>query len=45
MPITGQLIALPIFIVHLLWVMDITIQMRPELAKKRPPVDPYQVNQ
>ena len=44
MPITGQLIALPIFVVNLLWVMDITIQIRPELAKKRPPVDPWQVN-
>lgn len=44
MPITGQLLALPVFVVHLLWTMDITVQMRPELAKKRPPVDPWQVN-
>lgn len=44
MPITGQLLALPVFVVHLLWTMDITVQMRPELARKRPPVDPWQVN-
>lgn len=44
MPITGQLLALPVFVIHLLWTMDITIQMRPELAKKRPPIDPWQIN-
>lgn len=44
MPITGQLLALPIFVVNLLWTMDISVQMRPELAKLRPPVDPWQVN-
>jgi hypothetical protein len=44
MPITGQLLALPVFVIHLLWTMDITIQLRPELAKKRPPIDPWQIN-
>lgn len=34
MPVSGQLLALPIFIIHLLWTMNITLQMRPELLKK-----------
>ncbi|MBQ8571817.1 MAG: DUF4339 domain-containing protein [Kiritimatiellae bacterium] len=44
MPLTGQLLALPVLAVHLLWTMDITIQMRPELARIAPPEDPWQLN-
>lgn len=44
LPVTRELMVLPIYLTKLLWTMDITVQIRPELARKRPPVDPMQVN-
>lgn len=43
-PVVGQLIGLPVYLMYQLWVIDVTKQVRPELEDIRPPIDPMQVN-